>query len=134
MATQRRRNDLAMRTAGIAGLTGIILVHLADLQSKMSETPYMGWLYVALMIASGGLIVALVRDQSRNAWLLTAALSAGVFAAFVLSRSVGLPGAAGDVGEWGEPIGVISLIVEGLTTLVAVRALSGSGARRTVTA
>jgi hypothetical protein len=41
-------------------------------------------------------------------------------AGYVVSRTTGLPNATGDVGNWGEPLGVASLFVEG--TVVALSA------------
>jgi hypothetical protein len=45
-------------------------------------------------------------------------LGAGPFVAYVLSRTVGLPGDPGDVGNWGYWVGTVSLLVEaGLVAL-----------------
>ena len=55
----------------------------------------------------------------------------GAVAAYVVSRSVGLPGDHGDVGDWGYWVGTVSLAVEaalivlGVTMLVAYRQRSG---------
>jgi hypothetical protein len=32
---------------------------------------------------------------------------------FVINRTVGMPGAMGDIGNWFEPMGLLSLFVEG---------------------
>jgi hypothetical protein len=134
MTTVQDRSDGVLRSAGITGLAGIILVHLADLPAKFAETPYMGWLYVVLMIASAGLIAALLRGSSRPVWFMTGLLASAVFAGFVLSRSIGLPGAAGEIGRWDEPLGMVSLGVEAFTMFVALLAMRGSEARHAVTA
>ena len=49
------------------------------------------------------------------AWLGWAAgvlLGAGPFAAYIASRTVGVPGDPGDVGNWGYWLGTVSLLVE----------------------
>jgi hypothetical protein len=48
-------------------------------------------------------------------------------AGYVVSRTTGLPNATGDVGNWGEPLGVASLFVEG--TVVARPASPGDAFR-----
>ena len=40
------------------------------------------------------------------------ALSSLPFIGYVLSRSTGLPGDTGDIGNWTEPLGLASLYVE----------------------
>lgn len=40
--------------------------------------------------------------------------------AYVLSRTTGIPGDSGDIGNWGYMLGTVSLIVEGSLFLIAV--------------
>ena len=40
--------DGIARTIAVVGLAGVALIHLLDLPGKFQETPYLGWLYVAL--------------------------------------------------------------------------------------
>ena len=64
-------------------------------------------------------------------WAAAALLGAGPFVAYVVSRSVGLPGDHGDVGDWGYWVGTVSLVIEaalivlGITMLMAYRQRSG---------
>jgi hypothetical protein len=46
-------------------------------------------------------------------WALGLLVAAGAFAGYVISRTVGLPGLPVET-EWLEPLGVLSLVVEGL--------------------
>jgi hypothetical protein len=60
-------------------------------------------------------------------------LGVGPFAAYVLSRSVGVPGDPGDVGNWGYWVGTVSLFVEAGLVALSVSmliALRGSLAGR----
>jgi hypothetical protein len=41
----------------------------------------------------------------------------------VLTRTVGLPGATDDIGNWLEPLGLASLFVEGAVILLALTGL-----------
>ena len=53
--------------------------------------PYMGWMYVGLMLSCLAVAAALVRANSREAWLAAIALPASAIVGFVLTRTVGLP-------------------------------------------
>ena len=41
-------------------------------------------------------------------------------AGYIVNRTVGLPGATGDIGNWTEPLGLASLVVEGLVAICGV--------------
>lgn len=110
-------------TRGVAaiGLAGMALIHLLDLPGQLSETPYIFFLYLALMVASVALAGVLIVTGDARAWAAATVLAALAIVAYVLSRTTGLPQSSDDVGNWSEPLGMASLFVEG--SLVAL----GSG-------
>jgi hypothetical protein len=110
--------DVIARAVAAVGLAGIGLIHLLDVQGKLQETPYLGWMYIGLIAASLGLAGLLVYTSDRRAWAGTAALASAVIVGYSLSRTTGLPGATDDIGNWTEPLGLASLFVEG--SLVAL--------------
>ncbi|MDX6722637.1 MAG: hypothetical protein QOD73_1041 [Solirubrobacteraceae bacterium] len=110
--------DGAARAVAVVGLSGVALIHLLDLPGKFSEAPYLGWMYIALMIGCVLTASALIGSGHRLAWLAACALPAGAIAGSVLTRTTGLPQATGDIGNWTEPLGLASLFVEG--SLVAL--------------
>ena len=114
-------DNLVARAVAVIGLAGVALIHLLDAPGTFAGAPYKGWLYVALIVGSLGAAGALVRDDDRRAWTAATVLSLGAMVAFVLSRTVGLPQGADDIGNWTEPLGLSSLFVEG--TLVALAAM-----------
>jgi hypothetical protein len=73
---------------------------------------------------------ALVRRDDRRAWAASALLSAAVLAGYAVDRTVGLPGATADLGNWLEPLGLASLFVEGVVLAVSVVALRRRPGRR----
>jgi len=107
----------------IVGLADIALIHLLDSLGKFQETPYMGWMYVGLMLSCLAVAAALVRANLREAWLAAIVLPASAIAGFVLTRTVGLPQATEDIGNWSEPLGLAALFVEGAVIAVASYAL-----------
>ena len=116
--------EIAMRTVAAVGLAGIALIHLLDALGKFQETPYMGWMYVGLMISCLAAAGTLLYANAREAWLATLALPASAIVGFVLTRTTGLPQAHGDVGNWSEPLGLAALFVEGAVIAVAGYALA----------
>lgn len=116
------------RAVGIVGLSGIALVHLLDLQSKWHEVTYLGVLYVVLIGACVVASALLMTKMTRAAWLLTAGCALAPLVAYCLSRTVGLPSATDDTGNWLEPLGLASLYVEGVVLLLgAAASLAFSG-------
>ena len=47
-------------------------------------------------------------------WLLGAWIAGGAFVAYLVSHAIGLAGFEEAVGDWAEPVGNFSLIIEGL--------------------
>jgi len=110
-------DDIARGVAAV-GLAGVALIHLLDLPGQLSDTPYMFFLYLALMVASVGLAGGLIATSDARVWAAATILSALVIVGYVLSRTTGLPQSSDDVGNWSEPLGMASLFVEGsLVTL-----------------
>jgi hypothetical protein len=110
--------DGVVRATAVSGLAGVALIHLLDLPGTFGEQAFKGWLYVGLI---GGCLLtaaALIRDGDRRAWLAASLLPLGAITGYVISRTVGLPGGADDIGNWTEPLGLASLFVEG--SLVAL--------------
>jgi FtsH-binding integral membrane protein len=110
------------------GLAAIAVIHAVDSVGKWTETRYMFWMYMALIAAAVGLGGAVVFSRSRAAVAAAAGLAAVVFAAFVVDRTLGMPGATADIGNWTEPLGLASLVVEGLVVAVGVAGLRTAGA------
>jgi hypothetical protein len=116
--------DGIARGLAIVGLAGIALVHLVDAPGQFAEVPYLGWTYVGLIVACGGLAASLLRRSDRRAWAAAGALAMSVIAGYTLSRTTGLPADSGDIGNWAEPLGLASLFVEGCVVAVSAFALS----------
>jgi predicted exporter len=112
--------DPAHRAVTSTGLLGIALIHLLDLPGKLHETPYLGVAYLGLIAASLVLAGALLRRDDRRLWLASGALAMAVLVGFIVNRTVGMPDATDDIGNWLEPLGLASLFVEGVVTLLAI--------------
>src|SRR5437763_401675 len=96
-------SDGIARAVAAIGLCGVALIHLLDLPGKFDETPYMGVMYVSLIVASLALAAILIRTSDTRAWAAAGALAAAVIVGYVLSRTTGLPQSMDDIGNWSEP-------------------------------
>ena len=131
MSTQPNNHivrDAIARAVAVVALAGVALVHLLDAPGSFQAAPYKGWLYVALIVGSLAAAGALIRTSDPLAWAGAALLSSGSILAFVLSRTVGLPQGADDIGNWTEPLGMASLFVEGALVALSAGMLSSLSA------
>ncbi|MFC3833426.1 hypothetical protein [Deinococcus rufus] len=103
--------------------------HFKDIPDKLGETAYLGWLYILLVIGCAAAGAWLLSERWRLGYLLGAVISLGAVLGYSLTRSVGLPHATGDIGNWAEPTGVISLIVEVAFVVLAVQEIRRAGLR-----
>src|SRR5712691_1129987 len=125
--------DGIARAIAVVGLAGIALIHLLDAPGTFQGAAYRGWLYVALITGCIVTGAALIRRGDPRAWAAAAMLASGAILAYVVSRTIGLPQGADDIGNWGERLGMASLFVEG--SLVALcwerlRSFSASSQKR----
>ena len=114
--------DVGARATVAVGLLGVGLIHLLDSIGKYSETRYLFWMYVALIVGSLVTAAAVLFTRSRLAFLAAAGLAGSALVGFIVNRTVGLPNATGDIGNWTEPLGLASMFVEAAIVAVAVPA------------
>jgi len=112
VATLMPDNAVTSAVAAI-GLMGVALIHLLDIPGTFQTQAYKGVLYLLLMSGCVGASALLLRGGDRRAWWAALVLPASAAAAYVISRTIGIPGGADDIGNWGEPLGMASLFVEG---------------------
>lgn len=121
--TVQSSSHVGLRVLGIVALAAIAVIHLKDLPSKLEETPYLAVAYIGLIIACVGVAVWLAFSHDRRAWLVGGGLAAATFSGYVLSRSVGLPAATDDIGNWGETLGILAQTAEATMVGLVVYAL-----------
>ncbi len=109
---------------GIVLILTIGLIHGLDASDSFNEAAYKGWLFCANGV--GALIAAYGIFHKQNwGWNLGLLIAAGSFIGYVASRTVGLPQIPAEPDAWLEPLGVASLIAEGLFMAVFIeRAVS----------
>ena len=97
--------------AGASLIAAVGLIHLLEVPEELEEATYLGLLFLANF---GGAVVAAIGIYRGHTWGwgLGALLAGGALVGYVISRTLGLPGMP--VEAWLEPLGVLSLLVEGL--------------------
>ena len=112
--------NISDRIVGIAVALIVVtgLIHLIGTPDNLQEATYKGILFLLNGIA--GLVAAygIYRGSKSWGWGLGAAVASGAFIMYILSRTIGLP-IVGVDEEWLEPMGVLSLVVEGAFVLLA---------------
>jgi hypothetical protein len=127
-AVQAARGSLLLRVLGVIGCLAVAGIHVID-QGGLPGTKdphYVQILYYALEAAGVAAAALLLTRLARVGWLLTLGVAAGPIVGYVLSRGPGLPNYTDDIGNWTEPLGVISLVVEGVVLILAAAALLAS--------
>lgn len=124
------RSDATIRMVSILGAVlalAVSAVHVLDQGglTALKDPAYLGYGYWLLEL--GGVICAalLVSRARRSAgWMLALGVAAGPLVGIIISRSVGLPDATDDIGNWGEPLGVLAIVVEAVLLVLAITTLA----------
>jgi PHD/YefM family antitoxin component YafN of YafNO toxin-antitoxin module len=118
---------MALRLFAGALCVFVVAIHVVDQGglTALADPPYKGYLFYALEIggASAAILLLTRRTAAAVGWVLALGVSLGPACGYILSRSTGLPAYADDIGNWFEPLGVASLVVEGLLFVCALTAL-----------
>jgi hypothetical protein len=111
---------------GIIGLALILvtgIIHFIETGEYFEKATYLGVLFV--LNGVGGVVsaIGIQRNRALMGWGLGIPVAAGAFAGYIISRTVGMPGLPVDP-KWFEPLGIVSLVVEGGFTILAVCVLT----------
>lgn len=124
MNTLNVSRNVSWAGIGLIALTG--LIHLVEAPEYFEIVPYVGVLFVANAVGAALAAYGILRGRGWG-WGLGLLVAGGAFVAYIVSRTVGLPG-AGALVEEGlfETVGLISLLIEGGFVILGASALSGN--------
>jgi hypothetical protein len=105
-----RTTPTAVQGAAIALILVTGAIHFIDAPSSFGDATYKGVLFLANGIAAVVAAFGIQRGERTWGWGLGVLVAGGALVAYVISRTVGLPGLVPDV--WLEPLGILSLMVE----------------------
>jgi hypothetical protein len=110
----------AQRWAAVAALLVAAGAHLPVIGHHLEEAPYMGVLFIVLTSACFGLAATLISFDSPAVYGSAAITCLLAIAGYAATRLVAFPLLADDVGNWTEPLGLVSVAAE---TVVVVGCL-----------
>jgi hypothetical protein len=119
----------SMTWAGIALILATGLIHLLNAPDSFEEATYKGLLFVANGAGAAVAAFGIYRGVKSWGWGLGLLVAGGALVAYILSRTIGLPGLEAEPDTWFEPLGLASLIAEGLFIGVGASAFSLSARR-----
>jgi hypothetical protein len=114
-------NSPLVRMVGVVGCLAVAAIHVID-QGGVPGTKdpeYIQIMYYALEAAGIVTAALLLTNHARLGWFLALGIATGPILGYVLSRGPGLPDYTEDIGNWTEPLGVTSLLLEGILLILA---------------
>ena len=122
------QSSVPLLVVGASLALAIAVIHLQDQGGLLGDQSPVWLKYGYYMVEiSSTISAALIIRGKTLGWLLGLASSIGPMTGYILSRTMGLPGDPGDVGNWGYLLGTVSLIVEGSFVALAVFCLMRIG-------
>lgn len=113
--TYRRLTTERLARAAAAVLLGAVaVVHILELGDQLAENKLVGYAFIALIAAAVIAAAALIAVPSPRVWGPVGVLAAGALAAYLLSRTTGLPTDSLEVGNWNCTLGIAALTTETL--------------------
>lgn len=112
------RRWLVAASTAVAGVA-----HIPVIGPHLDDAPYMGALFVLLTAACAVLTGAVLVRDSRAVYALVVVTCGLAVAGYVATRVYAFPMLADDVGNWLEPLGVVSIISESVAVTAALATL-----------
>ena len=120
-----------LKSLAIMAILGTGFIHIVEARDSFSEATYKGLLFVANGLGALVAAIGIYRNQQGLGWVLGFLVAGGALVAYVASRTIGLPRLAAEPDAWFEPMGVASLVCEGLfVVLFAVTQTKRTAARQ----
>lgn len=102
----------AARTGLVIAAVTAAFAHVPVIAPHLEEAPYMGVLFVLFALACLGIAVAVAFRPTVGAYGVAAAVCGAGIVTYAATRLVAFPQLAADVGNWFEPLGVVSVLSE----------------------
>jgi len=115
------RSSLRWPLAGLSVISAA--AHLPVLSEHLHEVPYIGVEFIVLIVACLLIAIAAPAWDSMALYAVAAITCGFAVAAYIATRALRFPGLADDVGNWFEPLGVVAILAESATVLVAIYVL-----------
>jgi hypothetical protein len=115
-----KQNSSAPRYVLAAAAAVAAIAHVPVIGPHLEEAPYMGVLFVVLTAACAFLAVAALVRGGRAVSQLTVLTCGLAVLGYAATRLVAFPMLADDVGNWLEPLGIVSIVSESIAVMAAL--------------
>jgi len=117
-------SKIGPRVAGSVLCLAVAAIHLIDQAgvpgSKTPQYVAIGYWVLEIVAVLTAAVLLAGWPAARAAWFVGIGVGACPLVGYVLSRGPGLPDYSDDIGNWTEPLGLISLAVEAVLIILAV--------------
>lgn len=104
---------------GVLSLLGIGAIHLyltmiapgGPVTVPVYLIVYSGLVFAASVVTAAGMVISRSSVVVKSAWAFGTVIAVATLAMYLVSRSVGLPGAPVFMGWWDYPLGTLSMIL-----------------------
>jgi hypothetical protein len=126
-----KRYSDAFRWPTIGLLFVASMAHVPVIPAHLEEAPYMGVLFIAFTVAAFAVAALLAARPATVLYSTALLLCMAAIVAYAATRLVAFPMLADDVGNWTEPLGLVSITAE--AGVVVLSALARNKAPRPAT-
>lgn len=115
--------EFSLRIALVAAIVVAALAHIPVIAPHLDEAPYMGVLFIVFTVACFALGVAVAFTRKTWAYQASVAVCGAGVLTYAATRLIAFPQLSDDVGNWLEPLGLVSVASESLVVVLALLAL-----------
>lgn len=108
----------------IAAAVVAAIAHVPVIAAHLEEAPYMGVLFIVLTSACLALAAVMAVYDSPVVYALAVLTCGLAVLGYAATRVIAFPMLADDVGNWWEPLGVVSVVSESIVVVGSVSALA----------
>ena len=120
-----RRQESRWRWLMVPAVLVAAAAHLPVIRPHLDEAPYMGVLFIVLSAACVALASAAISWDTPVVYALSVLTCGLAVLGYVATRMVAFPMLADDVGNWAEPLGLLSVGSETVVVIAALCVLAG---------
>jgi len=118
-ASTTTRQDTPVRWLLVTAITAAAAAHVPVIAPHLDEAPYMGVLFILLTAACLAIGATIALADATWGYLAAMPVCGAAVIGYVATRLFAFPQLADDVGNWFEPLGVLSVVTETAVVVLA---------------